>query len=93
MTEIKEHWHLRKEVNLSHLFLTISLAIGATTAWMDVKEDVNANRSELRHQKELQQKSDDELKKDIKGIKDQTEKIEDKIDQLIRRELDRNHVR
>ena len=43
MPEIMEGWHIDKRISITHLITTFMIAVGALTAYMDLKQRVDVN--------------------------------------------------
>lgn len=78
-----EHWHLRKEINVGHMISTIMLMVAAFT-WssnIDKRVTVLETRQEQQSQQTTEMRA--ELRTELRTLND-------KLDKLIERELDRN---
>ena len=69
-----EGWHLKKEIQLGHLITTITVAVSAVIYINKIEQRVAVVESQVIYQKETA---------DV--LRNQLEKINDKLDRLIER--------
>ena len=82
----REHWHLRREFNIGHVITTLMLFAAGISAWYSTQNRISI--LELRQgaqEKRLEQTRDE--------VSSKLQRIEQKLDRLIERELDNNHGR
>jgi len=86
----QEHWHLDKKVNLSHMVTTMILLISGVVYVGDIDTKVEKQGIQIESlQEKVEQQRDDtksmftQLRSDMKGI-------DQKLDKLIDRQLNRN---
>ena len=69
-----EGWHLKKEIQLGHLITTITVAVSAVIYINKIEQRVAVVESQVIYQKET-----------VDVLRNQLEKINDKLDRLIER--------
>ena len=91
-------WHIKKEITWGHIMSTIVLAGALLTAWADMGSRIDdnshlvaANAREIEHVKELDEVNKQQMKVVIQGLSAQYDKIDEKLDKIIDRELNGNH--
>lgn len=83
MTQPTDHWHLKREVNLSHLVATATIGIALIT--YVYKMDVRVARIEMlvAAQREVDQRQDRATDQIISGVTGRLDRIDNKLDRLI----------
>jgi hypothetical protein len=74
MDEVSRGWHLKKEIQVGHLITTITVALSAVIYINKIEQRVAVIESQVIYQKETA---------DV--LRNQLEKINDKLDRLIER--------
>lgn len=85
-----EHKIYEKPVfTLAGLFMVASGLITVVLYVAAIEKDVAANASDIKHEKEMRQFQKETFDDSIEDVKGQLDKIDEKLDHLINRELDR----
>lgn len=97
-------WHLDKNISIGHVVTTLTVAVGAVLWMADLGSELDSVKLEQAHIKQslirVETQTDSKVKeitKQFKEIreeqKDDSRRIEEKIDKLIERELNGAHRR
>lgn len=76
MEDIKHHWSLDKRINLSHLMTTVMIVLGLFQWGNKMDARVTTLEADSRHTKEV-----------ANILNKRLERIEDKLDRLIEKEI------
>lgn len=83
-------WHLDKSISLSHLFTTITLAVGGAWYIMGMQSQIDLGREQNKYtQEQLKQvqvtlgEGNVPLRRDIDRIQVEVGKVNDKLDRLV----------
>ena len=92
-----ESWHIKKELTWTHILSTLILAGTLIAAWGDVGTRIDenafnttANAREIVHVRELDEVNKKQMQNVIQGLTLQYDKIDEKLDKIIDRELNGN---
>ena len=83
----KEQWHMKKEINIAHVIITVSMVI--TTMWFfaDLDKRITGNTKDIAHVQEQRTEDSRRMKvqrdEDNKRIEKQFDKINTKLDRLL----------
>ena len=83
MAEENNQWHLKKEINVAHVIVTISMVITMMWFFSDLDKRIDGNSIEIEHSKELRI---EDVKRTHEGqtkLYTQLDKLNDKIDKLL----------
>lgn len=86
----RRNWHLDRSVSLSHLFTTITLAVGGAWYIMGMQSQIDLGREQNKYtQEQLKQvqatlgEGNGPLRRDIDRIQIEVGKVNDKLDRLV----------
>ena len=68
---INQEWVFKKEINLTHIFATISLIISALIFGSSMDKRIELNKANIQHMS----KSHSELRSDIKAINNKLDRL------------------
>ncbi len=97
---LKETWHVDKSISAGHMISTVAMIFAGVLFVTDIKEDVSILAEKTENNKEHINRLDEREAKDmqnvteeLKNLRDELQerdvRIEDKLDRLIDRELNR----
>ena len=72
----KEQWHMKKEINLAHVIVTVSMVITMMWFFADLDKRISGNAKDIAH---VQEQRDE----DNRRIEKQLDKINLKLDRLL----------
>jgi uncharacterized coiled-coil protein SlyX len=81
-----EGWHLKREVNLSHLAATVSLAIGLISWGNKIDNRITSIEAQVNFQKEILDSQQVRTAQLFDQLSSRLQRIEDKLDRVIERE-------
>ena len=74
---------------LAGLFMLASGLIAVVLYVAEIEKGVATNASDIKHEREMREFQKETFDDSIEGVKGQLDKIDEKLDKLINRELDR----
>ena len=75
----REAWHLKREVNLAHLFMTASACVTAVVFIANQDKRIALIESTMAQQQQAAQESKTEIKADLREIKEDIKQIARKL--------------
>lgn len=72
----EEKWHMKKEINVAHIFTTVTFLVFGLLYLSDMDKRISANEITITH-------IEKQRSEDIERTQKQLEKIDKKLDQLI----------
>ncbi len=78
-----DHWHLKPEVNISHIIATITLALGLISWGMKMDERMTRIEARIAAQAEVDARQDRAVDQIIGGLTARLDRIDNKLDRLI----------
>lgn len=75
-THNPEQWHMKKEINLAHVIVTISMVVTALFFFADLDKRIESNKKDITHIEE-------QRTEDSRRIEKQFDKVNDKLDRLL----------
>lgn len=79
------HWTFKKEIQLTHVFSTLALALGAYAYISKMETRITLMEEKLIVQRERDDKQDIRYTEIVGNMKTQIEKMDSKLDRLIER--------
>lgn len=77
---ILSSWHIKKEIQITHIFTTLGLVIAAVTAFNALESRVSLTELELTHARLERERLDKEQEDILSRIEDRLIRIEDKLE-------------
>lgn len=71
-----EQWHMKKEINVAHIFTTVTFLVFGLLYLSDMDKRISANEITITH-------IEKQRSEDVARTQKQLEKIDKKLDQLI----------
>ena len=71
-----QHWHLKKEVNITHIFATIGLVVSALMYSSTLDKRIQTNEQEIAHIKEQRAEDVNRAEKKFDSIIDKLDEIQ-----------------
>jgi uncharacterized coiled-coil protein SlyX len=84
-----EGWHLKREVNLSHLAATVTLAIGLISWGNKIDNRITSIEAQVSFQKEMLDSQQVRTAQLFDQLSSRLQRIEDKLDRVIEREREK----
>lgn len=84
-----EGWHLKREVNLSHLAATVTLALGLISWGNKIDNRITSIEAQVSFQKEILDSQQVRTAQLFDQLSSRLQRIEDKLDRVIERERDK----
>lgn len=73
---IKEQWHMKKEINLAHVIVTVSMVITMMWFFADLDKRIDGNTKDITYIQE-------QRTEDVERLEKQLDKINTKLDTLL----------
>jgi|GEM_PF-2113486 len=71
-----EQWHMKKEINLAHVIVTVSMVITMMWFFADLDKRIDGNTKDITH---IQEQRTEDVQRTVK----QLDKINTKLDKLL----------
>lgn len=71
-----EQWHMKKEINLAHVIITVSMVVTTLFFFADLDKRIESNKKDIVHIEE-------QRTEDSRRIEKQFDKVNDKLDRLL----------
>ena len=75
-THNPEQWHMKKEINLAHVIITVSMVVTTLFFFADLDKRIESNKKDIVHIEE-------QRTEDSRRIEKQFDKVNDKLDRLL----------
>jgi hypothetical protein len=81
--QAREQWHMKKEINLAHVIVTVSMVITMMLFFADLDKRIDGNSKDLDHVK-VQRVEDQKRQREDQGrLYKQLDNLNAKIDKLL----------
>lgn len=71
-----EQWHMKREINLAHVIVTVSMVITMMWFFADLDKRIDSNTKDITH-------IQNQRTEDVKRLDKQLDKINSKLDKLL----------
>lgn len=85
LPESKETWHIKREVQLGHLLTTLTIVVAAVLYIGRIDQRIALLEAARIAQAERDQRQDVDVSEKLRAVRDQLDRVEQKLDRLIER--------
>lgn len=78
-----EHWHLKKEINLSHVFVTLSMAVTMMWFFAGFDKRIDGNTKDIIHSQQQRVEDRKRSREDQDRLYKQLDGLSIKLDKLL----------
>jgi len=76
----ENHWHLRKEINLTHIAATVTVIVSLTAGYYDLRSDIEIVKARVSAQESRTDRSERRMENAMVEIRNSLRRIEEKLD-------------
>jgi len=74
----KEHWHMKKEVNVAHVITTVAMVVSCFWFFSDLDKRIASNTTEIEHIKTQRTEDQRRIEKSLDSINKKLDRILEK---------------
>jgi hypothetical protein len=78
-----EHWHLKKEINLAHVIITLSMVVTTLMFAADLDKRIESNKKDIGHNQAQRIEDQRRSRQDQDRIYKQLDNVNAKLDRLL----------
>lgn len=82
-TPTGDHWHLKREVNISHIIATATLALGLVSWGLKMDQRMTRIEALVAAQRDVDDRQDRATDQVMRGVTGRLDRIDNKLDRLI----------